>query len=215
MSQEPVKKKRTWLKVIAGLFLVFVAAIGTLLVVVAMRPDKFHIERSAQVKVPPATVFPLVNDFHGWTEWSPWDKLDPNLKRTYSREESGKGAVYAWAGNDEVGEGKMTILESKPDELVVIKLEFLKPFAATNRATFKLAAADGGTHVTWSMDGNNNFMGKAIQLIMDMDKIVGKDFETGLANLNAASQAKAGKPAPEKGDDADESASEIPAAESP
>lgn len=165
-------------------------------VFVASRPDKFHVERSAQVEAPPEVAFALINDFHQWQKWSPFEKLDPNLKRTFEGAASGEGAVYAWAGNDQAGEGRMTIEESKPGELVSIKLEFIKPFAATNQATFTLVPSGTGTKVTWSMDGKNDILGKTMSLFMDMDKMCGSAFEEGLANLNTASQgvvAQAGK----------------------
>lgn len=168
---------------IAGLVIV-AAAVGF----VASRPDTFHVERSAQVEAPPEVAWALINDFHAWQKWSPFEKLDPNLKRTFEGADSGKGAVYAWAGNDQAGEGRMTIEETRPGELVSIKLEFLKPFAATNRATFTLVPSGSGTKVTWSMDGKNDMLAKTMSVFMDMDKMCGSAFEEGLANLNTASQ---------------------------
>lgn len=162
-----------------------------LLAVIAMRPDTFHVERSAQIAAPADVVFPLINDFHQWGRWSPWEKVDPSMQRTYGGPPSGPGATYAWAGNNEIGEGRMTILESKPGELVRIKLEFLKPFEATNQATFTLVPSAAGTRVTWAMDGDNAFIGKAISLFMDMDEMVGSTFAQGLAQLDTAAQADA------------------------
>jgi hypothetical protein len=127
----------------------------------------------------------MVNDFHHWDRWSPWEKFDPAMKKTFEGPPAGPGAIYSWVGNKKVGEGRMTILESKAAEFVTMKLEFIKPFAATHQAMFKLAPTAGGTHFTWSMEGNNNFMGKAFSLLMNMDKMVGKDFERGLGNLEA------------------------------
>lgn len=174
------------LKVLAILFLAFVLF---MIVFIATRPDTFHIERSAKINAAPDVVFGLINNFHEWTKWSPWERLDPNLKRTYEGPASGAGAKYAWS-SEQVGEGRMTILESKPAEAVVIKLEFIKPFEATNQAAFKLEPTDGGTRVIWSMDGKNNVMGKAFSLFMNMDSMVGKDFEQGLFIMNKAAEAE-------------------------
>jgi hypothetical protein len=168
---------------------VVVLVVG-LLVLILTRPGHFRIERSAHVAAPPDVIFPLINDFHQWDQWSPWEKMDPNLKRTYEGPSSGPGAVYGWTGNNKVGEGRMTILESRPGQLVSIKLVFIRPFAATNHTTFTLAPSDGGTRVTWAMEGQNTFMGKAMSLFMNMDKMIGKSFEEGLANLNTAAQAQ-------------------------
>lgn len=165
-----------------------------LLAFIATRPDTFRVERSAQISAPPEVAFGLINDFHYWNDWSPWDKLDPNLKRTFDGPTKGTGAVYSWVGNDDVGEGRMTIEDSKPSESVVIKLEFIKPFPATSQTVFTLVPSEGGTRVTWSMEGKNNFIAKAFTLLMDMDSMVGKDFEKGLASLNTAAQTAAKKP---------------------
>ena len=163
--------------------------IGAFLVLVAMQPAEFAIERSAQIAAPPAKVFALVNDFHQWEGWSPWAKLDPEMKTTFSGPDSGVDAAYAWVGNSEVGEGKMTITESTPTERVVIRLEFLKPFEATNSATFSFAPEGDGTKVTWRMDGTNNFVGKAFGLLMDMDGMVGGSFEQGLAAMKGIAES--------------------------
>lgn len=160
-----------------------------LLVVIALQPAHFRIERSAVVAAPPAAVFEQVNDFHNWAKWSPWEKLDPGMKKTFSGPPAGSGAEYAWAGNDKAGEGKMTITGSKPTEQVDIRLDFIKPFAATNQSTFTLTPSGAGTKVQWAMEGNNGFISKAFCLFVDMDKMVGKDFEQGLANLNVAAKS--------------------------
>ena len=128
-------------------------------------------------------MFPLLNDFHQWGRWSPWEKLDPNMKRMFDGPPSGPGASYSWSGNDEVGAGRMKIVDAKPGESVTIELEFPKPYAAKNQTTFTLAPAGSGTQVRWAMKGENGFVGKAMSLVMDMDALVGKDFEKGLANL--------------------------------
>ncbi len=173
----------------------FLALIVVLLVVISTRPDSFRVERSAQVSAPAAAVFPLINDFHKWELWSPFEKLDPGMKKTFEGAPAGRGAVYAWAGNDKAGEGRMTVVDCKAYERVNIKLEFLKPFAATNQAIFTLQPSQGGTRVTWAMEGKNNFMSKAMSLFMSMDSMVGGEFEKGLASLNAAAQAEAKKQA--------------------
>lgn len=168
--------------------------IGLFVVVVATRPATFHVERSINVSAPAESAYAQVNDFHAWPNWSPWEKMDPGMKKTFSGAPAGQGSVYSWAGNDKVGEGRMTIERSDKPSLVSIKLEFLKPFAATNTATFTFAPIAEGTKVTWAMDGNNNFMSKAFQMFMDMDKMIGKDFERGLESLKVAAEnsAKAG-----------------------
>ena len=181
-------------KILGGL----AAAILVLVAVIATRPADFKLQRTAILPVTPDVAFALVNDFHRWNEWSPWDKLDPNQKTTHSGAESGTGAVYAWAGNDDVGEGRMTIEESQVNELVRIKLEFIKPFESTNTTTFAFKPVEGGTEVTWAMSGTNNFMSKAFDLFMDMDAMVGKDFEKGLASMKTAAEAEAKKRAEEE-----------------
>src|SRR5690349_18935122 len=147
-----------------GVLVFIVAAI----VFIASRPDDFHVERSAQVSAPPDAVFPLINDFHQWARWSPYEKFDPDMKKTFEGPEAGPGAVYAWDGNSKAGAGRTTILESKPGELVAIKLEMFKPFAGTNQVAFKLVPTEGGTRVTWGMDGKYNFITKGLCLFMDM-----------------------------------------------
>jgi len=138
---------------------------------------------------PPATVFAQVNDFHKWEAWNPWAKIDPAMKETYEGAPAGVGAVYTWAGNNEVGTGRMTISESRPGELVRIKMEFLKPFAATHTAEFAFKPEGDGTAVTWSMFGKNDFLAKAMCLFMDMDKMGGGMFEKGLADMKAVAEA--------------------------
>lgn len=165
------------------------ALLAVLVLVVALQPGTFHIERSTTIAAPPENAFALVNDFRSWRAWSPWEKLDPGMQRTYSGAPAGVGAKYAWVGNDEVGEGRMAIEQAEPPSKLVIRLEFLKPFAATNVTTFRFVNTAGQTTVTWSMDGDQNFAAKAFGLFMDMDALVGADFERGLANLKAAAEA--------------------------
>jgi hypothetical protein len=173
------------IKTIAIVAVVLIAAV---LISAATRPDAFRVERAASVKAPPAKIFPLINDFHNWGAWSPWEKLDPALKRTYGGPESGKGAVYEWEGNSKVGAGRMEIVDSAAPSKVVIKLDFLRPFEAHNVAEFTLDAKGDATTVTWAMHGPAPYMSKLMGVFVSMDKMVGKDFETGLANMKAAAE---------------------------
>ena len=178
-------------KALLAILLLIVAVVLCVLVLAASKPDTYTIERSATIAAAPEQVFPFVNDFHQWTQWSPWEHLDPNLKRSYDGPASGQGAIYSWTGNDKVGEGKMTITESMPASKVGIQLEFIKPFASTNQTTFDFVPSGAGTQVVWKMSGNNNYMSKVMTVFMNMDQMVGKDFEQGLANLGAAAEARA------------------------
>lgn len=170
------------LKKIAITLAVLVAGV---LVYAATRPDTFRIEREAAINAPPENIFPLINDFRNWGAWSPWEKLDPELKRSYGGAPSGAGAVYEWEGNSDVGKGRMEIAESNPPSRVVIQLDFLEPFEAHNTSEFTLTPAGDFTTVTWAMHGPNTYPGKVMQVFMDMDAMIGKDFETGLANMKA------------------------------
>jgi uncharacterized protein YndB with AHSA1/START domain len=160
-----------------------------LIVIVAMQPAEFRLVRSTTISAPPAVVFAQVNDFHEWDAWSPWAKLDPAMKTTYEGPPAGAGASYHWLGNNKVGEGRMTIVESRPSDLVRIKLEFMKPFKATNEATFTFKPQGNQTLVEWSMTGTRNFMFKLVQMIMSMEKLVGPMFEQGLAAMKAQAEA--------------------------
>jgi uncharacterized protein YndB with AHSA1/START domain len=160
---------------------------------VATRASSFHIERSTEIAAAPDVPFSMVNDLHQWSAWSPWEKLDPAMKRSFDGPAAGNGSSYSWIGNDKVGEGKMTITDVTPPEKIAIKLEFIKPWTATNQVTFTFAGAGDKTKVAWAMDGHNDFMGKAFGLFMNMDQVVGKDFEAGLAQLKTASEAEAEK----------------------
>lgn len=154
----------------------------------ATRPDTVHYERSLTMKAPPEKIFPLINDFHQWAGWSPWEKIDPRLKRTYEGAGSGKGAIYGWDGNDDVGSGRMEIMESTPPSKISIKLDFIRPFEGHNTAEFTLEPAGEETKVTWAMFGPNTSMGKVFGLFMDMDKMLGSQFETGLNNMKALAE---------------------------
>lgn len=166
-----------------------VVAVVVIGVVVALQPADFRVERSITISAPAAVVFARVNDLHRWQEFSPWAKLDPAATNTFEGPPAGVGAVFAWAGNDDIGEGRMTISESRPDELVRMRLDFLRPFAATNTTDFSFKPQGEQTLVTWSMTGKNNFMAKAAGLVMNMDKLVGGDFEKGLTDLKSLSEA--------------------------
>ena len=168
--------------VVAIIVIVFV-------VVVAMQPSEFRVARSATMSAPPPAVFTQVNDFHKWEAWNPWGKIDPAMKQTYEGAPAGPGAIYTWSGNNEVGEGRMTITDSRPSELIRVKLEFFKPFAATNTAEFTFKPEGNQTLVTWSMFGEKNFMAKAIHLVMNMDKMIGGQFEKGLADMKSVVEA--------------------------
>jgi uncharacterized protein YndB with AHSA1/START domain len=158
------------------------------LVYAATRPDVFQVRRTANIKAPPEKIFPLINDFKSWTAWSPYEKKDPAMKRTYGQVTSGKGATYAWAGDRNVGSGSMEILDAPAPSRVTIKLDFKSPFEAHNVADFTLQPADGGTNVSWSMQGPTPFFGKILHVFVDVDKMVGRDFEAGLANLKAIAE---------------------------
>ena len=165
------------------------AIVVVFVVVVALQPSEFRIVRSATISAPAPAVFAQVNDFHNWEAWSPWAKLDPAAKATFEGPSTGTGAIFKWAGNKEVGEGSMTITESRPSDLIRIKLEFLRPFEATNSAEFTFKPEGNRTGVTWSMEGKNNFIAKAVCLFMNMDKMVGGQFEQGLAQMKAVVEA--------------------------
>ena len=152
------------------------------------KADTFTVQRSASIKAPPEKIFAALDDFHRWPDWSPWEKLDPDMKRTQSGAASGKGAVYAWEGNSKVGAGRMEILESTPASRVAIQLDFIKPFEGHNTATFTLQPQGDATNVNWTMTGPTPFVSKLMQVFVSMDSMIGKDFESGLANLKALSE---------------------------
>ena len=153
--------------------LVLVALVAIFVIVVALRPSEFRISRSIKITAPALSVFSHVNNLHSWEAWSPWVKLDPHAKNTFEGPVEGVGAALSWDGNDEVGVGKMTITESRPGEVVVFRLDFKKPFEATNTAEFSFVPDGEATVVTWSMFGTNNFISKAVGLFLDCDKMVG------------------------------------------
>jgi len=171
------------LLVLVALFLVFV-------VIVALQPSDFHVERSVTVDAPASKVFGEVNDFHKWEAWSPWAKLDPDAKVTFDGPQAGEGSVMTWAGNSEVGAGKMTLVESKPGKLVKIKVDFTEPFEGTSGAQFDFNPEADKTNVTWSMNDDHNFLEKAMCLIMNGEKMVGEQMEQGLTKLKQVSESQ-------------------------
>ncbi len=176
-------------KILLGIVVLIVVLIAVFLVMVMLQPSHYQVERSATINAPAPVVFAQINDFHKWDAWSPWAHLDPNMKTTFAGPSSGTGAVYSWVGNSDVGEGKMTITESRPGELVKINLEFIKPFAASSTTDFVFTPQGNQTNVKWTMTGNNNFLAKAFSVFMNMDKMVGGDFEKGLAKLKTVSES--------------------------
>jgi len=172
---------------IKNIAIVVAVLIAILLAYAATRPDSFRLERSVTIKAPPAKAFALINDFHRWTAWSPWEHMDADLQRTYSGPASGVGAVYNWEGK-KTGVGRMEILESSPASLIKIKLDFFKPFEAHNTAEFTLLSKGDSTTVTWAMYGPSPFMSKLMGIFFSIDKMVGKDFEAGLEKMKAAAE---------------------------
>ena len=177
--------------------LAVVAVLAVVLVIVlilaALKPDSFRVERKATVKADPGRVFPCINDFHNWVAWSPYEKLDPNMQKTFSGAASGKGAVYEWKGNDKAGTGRMEILESSAPitagpSKITIKLDYLKPFEGHNTSEFTMSPRGDSTEVTWAVHGPSPFMMKIMHVFINMDKMLGKDFEAGLANLKAVAE---------------------------
>jgi uncharacterized protein YndB with AHSA1/START domain len=175
-------------EIIAVIAIVLAIAIAIVLILAATKPDTFSVQRAIVVKAPPQQIFVAISDFHRWTSWSPWENKDPAMQRTYSGAASGKGAVYAWEGNKNVGSGRMEILEASAPSKIVIKLDFLKPFEAHNTAEFTMLPQGDVTNVTWLMHGPAVFMSRVMQVFMNLDKMIGKDFETGLANLKTLTE---------------------------
>jgi Polyketide cyclase / dehydrase and lipid transport len=171
------------------ILIVLVGLVAAFLIVVALQPSGYVIARTKTMTATPAVVFAQVNDLHKWEAWSPWAKLDPAAKNTFEGPQEGTGAVFRWAGNDQVGEGSMSITESKPGELVRIRLDFLKPMAGTSESQFTFAKDGNDTKVTWSMTGKNDFIGKAFCLFMNMDRMLGGQFEKGLTSLKGVVEA--------------------------
>jgi uncharacterized protein YndB with AHSA1/START domain len=154
----------------------------------ATKPDSFRVQRATTIKAAPDKIFALINDFKAWPQWSPYENKDPNMQRRLSGTDAGKGAIYEWTGDKNVGEGRMEILESAAPTQIVIKLDFLKPFEAHNTATFTLVPQGDTTEVTWAMDGPSPFITKVMGLFFNFDKLIGTDFEAGLANLKRVTE---------------------------
>jgi hypothetical protein len=171
------------------ILIILAVVIVAFVAVVAMQPADFRLTRSTTISAPASVVFAQVNDFHNWKAWSPWAKRDPAMKEHYDGPPSGVGAIYHWEGNKEVGEGRMTIMESLQNDKVTINLEFLKPFEATNTAEFTFEPRENQTVVEWSMYGKKNFMMKAFHMFISMEKMVGPDFEKGLAAMKSTVEA--------------------------
>jgi hypothetical protein len=169
-----------------GLVLLIAAAA----VVVWFQPDDYRLTRQIAIAAPAAQIFPHVNDLRQWEDWSPWAKLDPNAKMTFSGPQAGVGASFAWSGNDKVGAGTMTITESKPNDRIATRTDFVKPFEGSSNSDFVFSEQGGQTNVIWTMAGKQSFIGKAICLVMNMEKMLGPDFERGLAQLKAVAEKK-------------------------
>lgn len=167
--------------------IVIVALFAIVLIYAATKPDDFHVERSVSIKAPPEKLFALINDFHLWNEWTPYNK-DPAMKKTYSGSASGKGAAYAWAGNKEVGKGEIAITESEPSSRIAFDLHMIEPFEGHNHVVFALKAAGDSTSVSWIMEGTQAYFVKVMGIFFNMDKMIGKDFEVGLAKLKTVAE---------------------------
>jgi uncharacterized protein YndB with AHSA1/START domain len=172
-------------KTIASVLLGLVAAV---LLYAATRPDSFRVERAMRIQAPAERIFPLINDLHTWVSWSPYEKLDQAMKRTHSGPASGRGAVYEWEGNSNVGSGRMEITDSAPPSRVVIKLDFIEPFETHNTAEFTLEPAGDATNVTWALYGPNTYLTKLMSLFISMDDMIGKQFDEGLTNLKTVAE---------------------------
>jgi uncharacterized protein YndB with AHSA1/START domain len=170
-------------EIIAIILIVLAIAIAIVLILAAIKPDTFSVRRAIAVKASPEKIFPLISDFHQWGSWSPYEHKDPAMKRTYSGAADGKGAVYAWQGNRNVGSGRMEILDTSAPSKIVIKLDFFTPFEGHNTAEFTMLPQGDATNVTWLMHGPSPFMAKVMHVFINMDRMVGNDFETGLVNL--------------------------------
>ena len=176
------------LRTIAYIAAVIVVIVAGILIYAATRPDTFRVQRTASIKAPPDKIFPLINDLHAWSAWSPYEKKDPAMKRTFSGAPSGKGAVYEWDGDKNVGKGRMEIIDATQPTKVVIKLDFIKPFEGHNTAEFTMEPKGDNTVVTWAMYGPSAFMMKVMGIFMNMDNMIGNDFAVGLANLKAIAE---------------------------
>ena len=174
--------------------LMLLVVVAGFLIFAATRPNTYRVQRSKQIAAPPEIIFDQLDDFRSWGAWSPWEKMDGQMKKSFSGPEQGKDSSYAWEGNDKVGTGKMTITDIEPPKSLAYRLEFIKPFAAVATSDFKIEpASEGSSDVTWTMTGNNNFVSKVFGVFFDMDKAIGADFERGLAELERVAEAEATK----------------------
>ena len=170
-------------EIIAVIAAVLAIAIAIVLILAATKPNTLRVQRATSIRAPADRIFPMINDFHQWRTWSPYENKDPAMKRTYEGTESGKGAVYAWDGNSNVGSGRMEILDASVPSKITIKLDFFKPFEGHNTAEFTMLPQGDVTNLTWTMVGPAVFMSKVMQVFMNLDHMIGRDFEVGLANL--------------------------------
>ena len=175
-------------KLLGVILAVLLLIVGVVLANAAAKPDTFSVERTASIKAPPERIFPLIDNFDNWGAWSPWEKKDPAMKRTRSGAASGKGSVYAWDGDRNVGKGRMEIADAAAPSKVTLKLDFEKPFAAHNIVNFTMEPKGDATSVTWAMHGPVPFLAKIVHMFLDMDRMVGQDFEAGLANLKGLAE---------------------------
>ena len=182
------------LNILLYVFVIVLLLILVLVIFAMTKPNEFSIRRSISIRAPAARVYGLIEDFRRWVVWSPWEKLDPTMTKTMAGAEAGPGAVYMWEGNKKVGAGRMEIVAAEPFSRIEIKLNFLKPFAAENLTVFTLVPAGEGTNVTWQMAGVNNLMLKMMGIVMNMDKVIGRDFEEGLAAMKAEAERPEGDP---------------------
>jgi uncharacterized protein YndB with AHSA1/START domain len=180
------------LKIFLAVVAVLIVAIAGLLGYAALQPDTFRVARATTIKAPPEKIYPLMSDFKRGAEWSPYEKKDPNMKRSFSGAPTGKGSVYEFEGNSDVGAGRLTIVDASPPSKVVLKLDMLRPFQASNIIEYAITprgnAAEATSEVTWTMQGHQPLLAKAICLFFDMDKMVGADFEAGLASLKTIAE---------------------------
>jgi uncharacterized protein YndB with AHSA1/START domain len=170
-------------EIIAVIAVILALAIAAVLILASAKPDVFNVQREIEIKAPPDRIFPLISDFRQWKSWSPYENKDPAMQRSLSGAASGKGAIYGWEGDKNVGSGRMEILEAAAPSRIVIKLDFIKPFEGHNTAEFTMLPQGDATHVTWLMHGPTPFIGKIMHVFIDMDKMIGKDFAIGLSNL--------------------------------
>ena len=173
------------------ILVILVVIVAIILLLAMSKPNSVHVERSATIQAPAQRIFDLINDFHNWPRWSPWEKLDPAMKKDMGGPPSGVGSFYGWEGNSKAGKGRMEITESDPPSRVKLDLNFIKPFKSDNVTTFNLEPRDAGTNVHWTMDGPAPMMTKVMMVFMNMDKLIGRDFDEGLANLKRVAESTA------------------------